>query len=49
MLLVSADLDEVLALSDRVLVMSEGQVVHETTPETADVTAMGKFMAGHAA
>jgi simple sugar transport system ATP-binding protein len=48
-LLVSADLDEVLALSDRVLVMSEGQVVHETTPETADVTAMGRFMAGHEA
>jgi ABC-type uncharacterized transport system ATPase subunit len=48
-LLVSADLDEVLALSDRVLVMSEGEVVHETTPETADVTQMGKFMAGHAA
>jgi simple sugar transport system ATP-binding protein len=48
-LLVSADLDEVLALSDRVLVMSEGKVVHETTPETADVTLMGRFMAGHEA
>jgi simple sugar transport system ATP-binding protein len=48
-LLVSADLDEVLALSDRVLVMSEGRVVHETTPETADVTVMGRFMAGHEA
>ncbi len=46
-LLVSADLDEVLALADRILVMSEGRVVYETRPETADVTLMGKYMAGH--
>jgi len=46
-LLVSADLDEVLALSDRVLVMSEGRVVHETTPARADLPALGKLMAGH--
>ena len=29
-LLVSADLDEIFALADRILVMSEGRVVHET-------------------
>jgi simple sugar transport system ATP-binding protein len=47
-LLVSADLDEVLALADRVLVMSEGRIVHETPTELADVTVLGKHMAGHA-
>jgi simple sugar transport system ATP-binding protein len=47
-LLVSADLDEVLSLSDRVLVISEGRVVHETAIETADVNVIGRCMAGHA-
>jgi ABC-type uncharacterized transport system ATPase subunit len=46
-LLVSADLDEVLALADRVLVMSEGRIVHETKPAAADVRVIGEFMAGH--
>jgi simple sugar transport system ATP-binding protein len=46
-LLVSADLDEILALADRVLVMSEGRIVHETTPEAADVAVIGEHMAGH--
>jgi simple sugar transport system ATP-binding protein len=46
-LLVSADLDEVLGLSDRVLVMSEGKVVYETPAEGADVNVIGRFMAGH--
>ncbi len=49
MLLVSADLDEIFALADRVLVMSEGRIVHETTPATADMRTVGQFMAGHAA
>ncbi len=31
-LLVSEDLDELLELSDRIVVMFEGQIVHETTP-----------------
>jgi simple sugar transport system ATP-binding protein len=47
-LLVSADLDEIFALADRVLVMSEGRIVHETTPSTADLRTVGQFMAGHA-
>jgi simple sugar transport system ATP-binding protein len=47
-LLVSADLDEIFALADRVLVMSEGRIVHETTPATADMRTVGQFMAGHA-
>jgi ABC-type uncharacterized transport system ATPase subunit len=47
-LLVSADLDEIFALSDRILVVSEGKIVHETTAATADVAVIGKHMAGHA-
>ena len=46
-LLVSEDLDELLELSDRIVVMFEGQVVHETTPADADLTVIGRFMAGH--
>ncbi|HKQ67725.1 MAG TPA: ABC transporter ATP-binding protein [Polyangiaceae bacterium] len=47
-LLVSADLDEIFALADRVLVMSEGKVVHETTPAAADLRVIGQCMAGQA-
>jgi simple sugar transport system ATP-binding protein len=46
-LLVSEDLDELLELSDRIVVMFEGRVVHETTPAAADLTVIGRFMAGH--
>jgi ABC-type uncharacterized transport system ATPase subunit len=46
-LLVSADLDEVLALADRVLVMSEGRVVYETPIDKAEVAVIGQHMAGH--
>ncbi len=46
-LLVSEDLDELLELSDRVVVMFDGRIVHETTPERADLTAIGRYMAGH--
>jgi simple sugar transport system ATP-binding protein len=47
-LLVSADLDEVFALSDRILVMSEGRIVHETSASNADRAVIGQHMAGHA-
>jgi simple sugar transport system ATP-binding protein len=47
-LLVSADLDEIFALSDRILVMSEGKIVHETSAATADRGVIGQHMAGHA-
>ncbi|HVW23722.1 MAG TPA: ABC transporter ATP-binding protein [Polyangiaceae bacterium] len=47
-LLVSADLDEIFALSDRILVMSEGKIVHETPAATADRAVIGQHMAGHA-
>ena len=46
-LLVSEDLDELLELSDRILVMSEGRIVYETPIETADIPTIGNYMAGH--
>jgi simple sugar transport system ATP-binding protein len=45
-LLVSADLDEIFALSDRIVVMSEGRIVYETPAETANVAEIGRHMAG---
>jgi len=47
-LLISADLDEIFALSDRILVMSGGKVVHETAAKSADLREIGRHMAGHA-
>jgi len=46
-LLVSEDLDELLELSDRILVMSEGRIVYETPIESADTRTIGSYMAGH--
>lgn len=46
-LLVSEDLDELLELSDRILVMSEGRIVYETPIGAADVQTIGSYMAGH--
>ena len=48
-LLVSEDLDEILALSDRVAVMFDGRIVHETPIAAADIAVIGPAMAGHAA
>lgn len=45
-LLVSEDLDELLELADRIVVMSEGRIVFETTAETANVRELGHYMAG---
>ena len=45
-LLVSEDLDELLELSDRLLVMSEGRIVHETHAAAADIAVIGQAMAG---
>ncbi|MBU4529591.1 MAG: ABC transporter ATP-binding protein [Hoeflea sp.] len=47
-LLISEDLDEILELSDRVLVMSEGRIAYETPIATLDVGELGRHMAGHA-
>jgi len=46
-LLLSEDLDELLELSDRILVMSDGALVYETPIASADVQIIGQHMAGH--
>jgi len=46
-LLISEDLDELLELSDRILVMSEGRISFETPAQGADVAVIGAHMAGH--
>jgi simple sugar transport system ATP-binding protein len=45
-LLISEDLDEVLALADRVAVMYEGQIVGEVDTDIASVDEIGLLMAG---
>lgn len=45
-LLISADLDEVLALSDRIAVLCAGRVVGETPRAQATVSQLGLWMAG---
>ncbi|HEX3983590.1 MAG TPA: ABC transporter ATP-binding protein [Acidisoma sp.] len=47
-LLVSEDLDELLELADRILVMSGGTIVYETPRASADRQSIGLHMAGHA-
>jgi len=46
LLVVSADLDELLAISDRVAVMCEGEVVGILAVEDADEKTLGLMMAG---
>lgn len=46
-LLVSEDLDELLALTDRLLVISEGTFAYESPTESADIKTIGQKMAGH--
>lgn len=46
-LLVSEDLDELLALSDQILVMTDGHIVHTTPAADADRATLGRWMAGH--
>ena len=45
-LLVSAELDEVMAVADRVAVMYEGQIVKWVNPKEVDQAQMGLYMAG---
>jgi len=45
-LLLSEDLDEILALADRIVVMYEGAVAGERDAETATVEELGLLMAG---
>jgi len=46
-LLVSEDLDELLSLADRILVMAGGAFVYETPASSADLNLIGQKMAGH--
>ena len=45
-LLVSLELDEVMTVSDRILVMYEGQIVGQLDPKTTTVAELGLYMAG---
>jgi general nucleoside transport system ATP-binding protein len=46
-LLVSSDLDEILEIADRLVVMFNGRLVHEARVGDADMTEIGRHMAGH--
>ena len=46
-LLVSEDLDELLKLSDRILVISGGKFTYESAIANADFATIGQSMAGH--
>ena len=45
-LLVSLELDEVMTVADRILVMYEGELVGQLDPKTATVEELGLYMAG---
>ena len=45
-LLVSLELEEVMSLSDRILVMYEGEIVGELDPKKTTVEELGLYMAG---
>jgi simple sugar transport system ATP-binding protein len=45
-LLISVELDEIMALSDRIAVMYEGQIVGTVDADTATREGLGLLMAG---
>jgi simple sugar transport system ATP-binding protein len=45
-LLISADLEELIGLSDRILVMFDGQLTAELDPNTATPEKLGTYMTG---
>ncbi len=45
-LLISLELDEVMNLSDRILVIFEGRIVAELNPKQVTVQELGLYMAG---
>jgi simple sugar transport system ATP-binding protein len=47
-LLVSEDLDELLELADRIVVIFDGRLVYEARASEADLVDIGRHMAGHA-
>jgi len=46
-LLICEDIDELLSLSDRVLVMTAGRLVYEAPVSKVSVKELGEKMAGH--
>lgn len=46
-LLVSEDLDELVKLADRIVVMSSGMVTHETQSSELDRALVGRYIGGH--
>jgi len=46
-LLISMELEEIFSLSDRILVMYEGQIMGEVTPQETTTEEVGLMMAGH--
>ena len=46
-LLVSEDLDELMKIADRVVVMSGGEIAHETLRAELDLAEIGRYMGGH--
>lgn len=47
-LLVSEDLDELMKIADRILVMSGGEIAYETVCADLDLAVVGRYMGGHA-
>ncbi|MFP4177180.1 MAG: ABC transporter ATP-binding protein [Acholeplasmataceae bacterium] len=45
-LMVSLEIDEIMALSDRILVMYEGEIVGELDPEKTTANELGLYMSG---
>jgi simple sugar transport system ATP-binding protein len=45
-LLVSVELDEIMALADRIAVMNAGRIVGEVAREDADRAVLGRMMGG---
>lgn len=46
-LLVSAELDEIRSVADRILIMFDGRIVGEKMPNETDAQELGLLMAGH--
>ena len=45
-LLISLELDEIMSLSDRILVIYEGEIVGEFNPKTVSRNELGLYMSG---
>jgi simple sugar transport system ATP-binding protein len=45
-LLIAEDLDEIIALADRILVMFEGRIIDEFSSDSVDLDTLGLRMAG---